>query len=145
MEKKDLKHYIKSYTFEIAASIVFLALIIFFLADDNFSKDLVTNFEFFRPEYSFTFFIVFVAIFMVLALLFAIQARKRKLKSTKKKSAFAKTIECSHKVREMSQTQTVITSSSSITGKKNAMPKDVDGADSSVIEFYFDYEEKLNI
>jgi uncharacterized protein (UPF0333 family) len=115
------------------------------LADKDFSKRLVTDFEFLRPEYSFTLFIVFVAISMVLALLFAVQARKKKLKSTKRQSAFAKTVVRSHKVREMSQTQTVITPSGGVIGKESNMPEDIDSENPSVIELYFDYDAKLNI
>jgi uncharacterized integral membrane protein len=144
MRGKELKNYIKSFTFEIIAAAITLMLIIFLLIDKDFSKRLITNFMFFRPEYSFTLFIVFAAISAVLVLLFITSARRKKLKSTKKLSPFAKTVERSHKVREMSQTQVEYSTTISAAEIVDIMPKDV-AANPNIIEFYFEREEKLNI
>ena len=81
----------------------------------------------------------------VLILWLFMQARKKKLKSTKKLSPFAKTVERSHKVREMSMTQTVYSSQVEIAGEKTNLPKDIDRANPNIVEFYFEYEAKLNI
>jgi hypothetical protein len=145
MEKKTFKQYFKEFTFEIVALLIGLILIIVFLADKDFSKGLITGFEFFRPEYAFTIFLVFSAISVVLGLLFFMQARKKKLKSTKKKSAFAATIGLSHKARAESVTQVVRTPSKMVVGKKNIMPKDIDRANPNVIDLYFDYDARLSI
>ena len=146
MEEKKLKYYIKTYIFEMLVSLIGLILIILFLIDKDFSKGLITGFELFRPEYAFTLFIVFIAISVVLGLIFAMQARKKKLKSTKKKSVFAGTLKLSHKARAESVTQVVRTQSKLVViGEKNVMPKDIEHANPNIIEFYFEYEEKLNI
>lgn len=144
MNKKGLKHYLKTYLFEIIALAVF-ALILIQLLNIDFARRLITSFTYFRPEYTFTLFVIFILLTAVLFLLLIMQIRKKKLKSTKRLSLFAKTVDRSHKTRALSQTQIVYTSETGISGEKNIMPKDIDGTSPSVVELYFDYEEKLNI
>lgn len=144
MNKKGLKFYLKVFLFEIIALAVFVLILIQFL-NIGFARSLITGFTYFRPEYTFTLFVIFFLLTAVLALLLLMQIRKKKLKSTKRLSPFAKTVDRSHKIRALSQTQTVYTSETGISGVKSVMPKDVDGTNPNLIEFYFDYDEKLNI
>ena len=81
----------------------------------------------------------------VLVLWIFLQTRRKRLKSTKKLSPFAKTIERSHKIREMSETQVVYTADIKIFTDEIYLPKDVDISNPNIIEYYFDIEEKLGI
>ena len=145
MKKIDLKKYIKTFTFEIVVSVLALLFMLIIGVNGGFSKGLITNFELFRPEKTFILLIAFAAVSVLIFLTFFVQVRKRKLKSTKQKSAFAETVELSHKKRDISVTQIVYRSNAVITGKNNDMPKDIISTNPNIVELYFNYEEKLNI
>ncbi len=140
--KKSIWHIAKQFLFEIIAFPIFLVFALLLMLDEKFSKKIITGFL--RPETAFTFLVVLGCLSILLVFLFLIQARKKKLKSTKKMSAFAKTVVCSHKVREMMQTQAEFVSDSAITTSNNNLP-DLDESNPSVIELYFSYEVNLNI
>lgn len=145
MKKKNIwKHLLKTYLFEIIALLT-AAIIFLLLLNSDFSRRLITGFTYFRPEYTFTLFVIFFVLTATLFWLMYMQARKKKLKSTKKLSSFAKTVEKSHTIREMSQTQTLFTTNTVFANEKNEMPKDIDKSNPNIIELYFEYEEKLNI
>lgn len=156
MRKYGFKDYLRLFLFEIIAFII-AVLILIQLLNTDFVSRLITGFAFFRPEYTFTLFVVFTVLTAILLLLLLMQVRRKKLKSTGKQSAFSKTVIREHKIRDMSRTQAAISGIRSesggmrylmpgdIPGIKSDMPGDIDEASPHVIELYFNYEEKLNI
>ena len=143
--KRNKKFSFRAFAFEIAADLVFLLLFAQLLNAD-FSRWLIESYPYFRPEYMFTLFVVFSVFVAVFVLWFAMQTRKKKLKSTKRMSPFARTLVRSDKERELSMTQTLYTVETGIVhGVKTAMPKDIDVGDPSIVDLYFNYEKKLDI
>ena len=147
MNNKKTTNLLRSFAIEIIISLLGILLIVMVLINKDFSKSLVTNYIIFRPEYSFILLIGFIALFILFLIIFISQRRKKKLKSTKKLSPFAKTVIRSHKVREMSQTQIVYTSTIDINNnfKKIDMPKDIKKTNTQIIDLYFKYDPNLNI
>jgi len=142
--KKNILDFIKTFLIEIVSFLI--AIIIFLqLLNVNFSRRLITIFDIFRPESTRVLFIVFLVLTITLVLLLLMQTRKKKLKSTMKQSTFSKTVERSHVIRKLSQTQVVYSAEPGVSGVKPAMPEDVDVTNPNVVELYFTYEEKLNI
>lgn len=144
MNRKDFKHYLKAYLFEIIAFLVAVLVLVQFINED-FSRALITSFALFRPENTRIAVWVFVTFTAFSILLIFVQARKKKLKSTKKLSAFAKTVERSHKIRAMSVTQVTYIPEPEVIDRLNVLPGDISSGDPGIVELYFDYEEKLSI
>jgi multisubunit Na+/H+ antiporter MnhB subunit len=140
--KKTIWHIAKQFLFEIIAAVIFIAIASLFLFDENFSKTIITGFL--RPDAAFTFLVVFACLSALLVFLFLIQARKKKLKSTKRMSEFANTVVCDHKVRAMSVTQAFYEQGAAITSLKNQLA-DTDTRNPNILELYFNYETDLNI
>ncbi len=145
MAKDKKKSVIKEYIFEIIVVIVTIGLMTLLLFNESVSNGIIINCKWLRPEKSFIIFAVLCGVTIIFGLIWFLHSRKKKLKSTKRKSAFAKTLDCSDKIREMSQTQTFYSSDIQIVGRKNHMPADIERNNSRVVELYFYYEENLNI
>lgn len=139
---------IKNFLYEIITFLVTVLILAQFTSSD-FSRRIITSFTYFRPEYTFTLFVIFVLVTVILVVWLFVQTRKKVLKSTKNLSAFAKTIVLSHKARRDSVTQTVYfpetAASVDFVSEKVTMPEDIDGTNPNVIEIFFNYEVKRNI
>jgi len=144
-EKKTGWQIFKEFSVEICALAMLLAFVLVLVFNKNFSNAIITNFEFLRPEFAIIWFSVMLGLAILLTLMFFLGTKKKKLQSTKKLSAFDKTLEHSDKSREMSQTQTVYSERIKSTGSRVDMPKDIDKSNTNVVELYFCYEGKLNI
>jgi len=144
MKKKNIINFIKAYLFEICAFFVAILFLVQ-LFNVDFSRRLITGFDYLRPDYTFSLFIIFSVLTIVLILLLFMQTRKKELKSTKKITAFSKTVERSHMFRKMSQTQVVYTADVGVLSESTIMPKDIDKNSPIIVELYFSYEETLNI
>jgi hypothetical protein len=142
--KKDFREFMKTFMVEIITFFVAILILLQLLYTD-FSRSLITGFTFFRPEYTFPLLVIFTLLTMMLFLLFVLQVRKKKLKSTKITTDFSKTVERSHIVRKMSQTQVVYSAETGISIEAITMPSDIDGTNPNVVELNFTYEAKLNI
>ena len=140
--KNTISRIVKEFLFEIIAIIILIVLASLFLFDDNFSRTIITGFL--RPETVFIFLVVMGCLSVLLIFLFLIQARKKKLKSTKRMSEFAKTVVCDHRVRAMSVTQAFYDPNGAITSLKNQLV-DADTCNPNILEIYFNYEVDLNI
>lgn len=140
--KKTIWRSVKQFFTEIIAGIVFVIVAFLFLFDENFSKTIITRFI--RPSTALTFLVVLGCLTAFLVFLYLIQARKKKLKSTSRMSAFDKTVVCDHKVRAMSVTQAFYEPSDAIISLKNQMA-DVNSHNPNIVEIYFNNEVDLNI
>ncbi len=140
--KKTTRRIVKEFLFEIIAGMVFIMAAFLFLLDKNFSKTIIAGFL--RPETALTFLVVLGCISALLAFLYLIQSKKKKLKSTKQMSAFDKTVVCDHKVRAMSVTQAFFEPGGAITSLKNHLAVANIG-NPNIVELYFNNEADLNI
>jgi predicted membrane protein len=122
---------------------LFLVVLYTLLLIENVA--LITNIEFFRPENTLVFMVISLAISVIFFTFWIMQISRKKLKSTKKKSVFAKNLEISSKERGIIPTQTVYSSDVAHSGNINTMPPDIDENNPYVVEFNFSYEPKLNI
>jgi hypothetical protein len=142
--KKDFREFIKTFLVEIISFFVSILILLQLLYTD-FSRNLITGFDYFRPEYAFMLLVIFTLLTAIVFLLFILQVRKKKLKSTKVTTIFSKTVERSHIIREMSKTQVVYSAETGAVNEMLNMPPDIDSTNPNVVELYFNYEVKLNI
>jgi beta-lactamase regulating signal transducer with metallopeptidase domain len=89
----------------------------------------------------------FTILFIGLLIALIVLGRKKKLKSNK--TEFDKTVVLTNAARKMSQTQAAVTTQGSRTigmmKEQIIMPKDITSDIPGIVEFYFTYEEKLNM
>jgi hypothetical protein len=145
MHKKRLRELLRMFLFELVIGSIGIVIILWLAMDSNITKVFITEVGIFRPEYTFTLMIVFVAFSMLLLTILLVQGRKKKLNSTQRMSAFAKTVISSKEIRKMSLTQTVAENTCLIQSAKVRLPMNIPSGNPRVIDFYFSYEEKLDI
>lgn len=147
MDKKSWYYYIKTFSFEIVTVIVGVILYIVLVLNQNVSEGLITNFWLFRPDSTFIIMFFFTILFIGLLIALIVLGRKKKLKSNK--TEFDKTVVLTNAARKMSQTQAAVTTQGSRTigmmKEQIIMPKDITSDIPGIVEFYFTYEEKLNM
>jgi hypothetical protein len=124
--------------------VVFIGVAALFLFNGSFSETIITGFL--RPETAFTFVVVLGGLSALLLFLFLLQSRKKKLKSTKQLSDFAKTVVCDALIRKMSVTQVFYEPNTSAkpTALKNRLV-DVSVRNPNIKELYFNFEADLTI